>query len=546
MRRTILWFSVALGVLLVVAIHARLLLPVARPTIVATGSLRAGLAPLVDGVSRRGGLLLLESALDGMGATADRRNHKNNVLLLDAGNSLFADNSSPQLADEFPQIMAELGYDAMSLGYRDFEVLARLSQPIKVPIIACNIRGRLGRQSYVPRHDFEVHGLRVRVIGIVDPIAAVIQDAHDLAGVTVLNLEDSIAAAQAQIEQKPRAAINVILSSTIDASINVQIARKLPEGVLIIGLANGGRGGVQRVGETYIATAQTQGQSLVVAGLSDSRQPDDPIPVRPGIVDVVSDNLLPRQTYRDRLRTYWIERKMKVEPPRIVGAVGSDKGIPGSVDHQIVLSYPYWTYFMAPMHSFVADAIRVEFPQWETEHMHPKVASPVDVVLVNSGSIERGLPAGVVTSTDLKGAIPYDNRLVPCQMSGKMLLDILASTGMREHGMIGVSGLKYVWDYNTGAPVPGSVMVVDKAGTWGPLDPAGQFRVVINDFLATGGDDYLDPREFHEIVAPSRADPYRFSKDEIQFPHTVEIVERFLLKNSPVQPPVDQRVRFIR
>jgi LPXTG-motif cell wall-anchored protein len=112
----------------------------------------------------------------------------------------------------------------------------------------------------------------------------------------------------------------------------------------------------------------------------------------------------------------------------------------------------------------------------------------VDIAIANGGGIRAPLSAGVLTIGDLYTILPFDNTLVTMELKGS---DIKAAI---EHGIMPenfgwgqFSGIK-VW-YDKDAPAGEritSIRLID--GT--PLDMDKYYTVVVNDFMATGGDGY--------------------------------------------------------
>ena len=62
----------------------------------------------------------------------------------------------------------------------------------------------------------------------------------------------------------------------------------------------------------------------------------------------------------------------------------------------------------------------------------------VDVAIVNKGGIRRGLPAGHITKEMIMTMLPFDNKLVVMQLTGR---DLMASIDvMKGRGGDGISG----------------------------------------------------------------------------------------------------------
>ncbi|MPM08486.1 hypothetical protein SDC9_54798 [bioreactor metagenome] len=112
----------------------------------------------------------------------------------------------------------------------------------------------------------------------------------------------------------------------------------------------------------------------------------------------------------------------------------------------------------------------------------------VDIAITNGGGVRAPLSAGVLTIGDLYTILPFDNTLVTMELKGS---DVKAAI---EHGIMPenfgwgqFSGIK-VWydkDAKAGERIT-SIRLED--GT--PLDMNKYYTVVVNDFMATGGDGY--------------------------------------------------------
>jgi 5'-nucleotidase len=118
---------------------------------------------------------------------------------------------------------------------------------------------------------------------------------------------------------------------------------------------------------------------------------------------------------------------------------------------------------------------------------HRAAAPGAQVAFTNAGGLRADLPAGPLTWGDLFAAQPFGNELVALTLTGADLLDLLESQwGPGRQDVLQVSGLSYGW---SAAASPGSkVRGVQVGGV--PLDPAARYRVVVNGFLAGGGDGF--------------------------------------------------------
>jgi 5'-nucleotidase len=112
----------------------------------------------------------------------------------------------------------------------------------------------------------------------------------------------------------------------------------------------------------------------------------------------------------------------------------------------------------------------------------------VQVALINPGGLRADLAAGPVSWGDLFATQPFNNDLVVMTLTGADLLSVLEQQwggGGREL-VLQVSGLAYAW--SASAPLGKRVRDVWVGGA--PLDRAKKYRVVVNGFLAAGGDGF--------------------------------------------------------
>lgn len=108
-----------------------------------------------------------------------------------------------------------------------------------------------------------------------------------------------------------------------------------------------------------------------------------------------------------------------------------------------------------------------------------------DVAMSNLGGFRQGIGPGPITLGEIVGALPFTNQIVDVAVTGAQLkanLDCCASA---------VAGITYRG---------GKLLLAD--GT--PVDPAATYHVLINDFMAGGGDRYLfnkqDPNPYFTTI----------------------------------------------
>jgi 2',3'-cyclic-nucleotide 2'-phosphodiesterase (5'-nucleotidase family) len=109
-----------------------------------------------------------------------------------------------------------------------------------------------------------------------------------------------------------------------------------------------------------------------------------------------------------------------------------------------------------------------------------------DVAFQNSGGLRADLAAGEVTMGDVYEVMPFDNTLVTMELTGAEVRRVLEE-GLRHERVAQVSGIRYAFDL--GRPELDRVVELTLADG-APIDPAATYRVVCNNFMATGGDNY--------------------------------------------------------
>jgi len=137
----------------------------------------------------------------------------------------------------------------------------------------------------------------------------------------------------------------------------------------------------------------------------------------------------------------------------------------------------------------VADGMR-----WKTQ----VVGLDADIAMMNVGGCRADILQGNLTLGDIYTLQPFGNELVVLDLTGSEVESAL------EHGVSKavfddefrgafpyVSGLRYTADVReeTGDHIV-TVHVLDANESWTPLDMNGTYRVVVNAFMARGGDGY--------------------------------------------------------
>ncbi len=110
----------------------------------------------------------------------------------------------------------------------------------------------------------------------------------------------------------------------------------------------------------------------------------------------------------------------------------------------------------------------------------------VDVAMQNPGGMRANLAAGPITRGAIYDIMPFDNTIVTLVLSGAELKTALEQ-GLRGGRVTQVSGVRYTIDMKQPA---GSRVASLALADGSPVDPAKSYKVAVNNFMATGGDDF--------------------------------------------------------
>ena len=143
-----------------------------------------------------------------------------------------------------------------------------------------------------------------------------------------------------------------------------------------------------------------------------------------------------------------------------------------------------------------------------------RAAGQGDVAVMNNGGIRADLQAGTATYGTLFEISPFANVLVRLRVRGSDLRAYLEQRLSRAEPSDHFSGVAVT--YSTARPAGSRIESVTVGGR--PLDPAAEYSVIINDFMATGGDGHglargaismqtLDVVDLDALIAHLRALP---------------------------------------
>lgn len=124
--------------------------------------------------------------------------------------------------------------------------------------------------------------------------------------------------------------------------------------------------------------------------------------------------------------------------------------------------------------------------QWSSDVI--KQAVGADIALQNGGGLRTSIPAGKVAMGQLYEIMPFDNTLVTAELTGAQILQILEyGIHNQQIGMLQFSGIKVIYDSSLPAGKRVAQVVLSDGR---PLQADTVYKVVTNDFMASGGDGY--------------------------------------------------------
>jgi 5'-nucleotidase len=110
-----------------------------------------------------------------------------------------------------------------------------------------------------------------------------------------------------------------------------------------------------------------------------------------------------------------------------------------------------------------------------------------EVAIFNAGSVRADLPAGPIRYADLFHAFPFDNQVATATLRGHELRELIETLLAHAYGVPLVAGLSL--RLRCGPPSGPRYLLAALGDAEGqPLAPDRSYRVVLSDFLLTGGD----------------------------------------------------------
>ncbi|MBJ2159925.1 bifunctional metallophosphatase/5'-nucleotidase [Variovorax sp. IB41] len=166
----------------------------------------------------------------------------------------------------------------------------------------------------------------------------------------------------------------------------------------------------------------------------------------------------------------------------------------------------------------------------------PAGKGAAQIAFMNPGGVRADLaPAqdGSVTYGQIFAVQPFGNSLVVKTMTGAQIKAVLeqqfnsgSNTPAAPKVLLPSRGLTYSYS----ASAPGGARVSNMALNGTAIDPAANYRVTMNSFLATGGDNFT---------------VFNQGTDTLGGDQDVDALEAYIKANSPLAPPATDRITLL-
>ncbi|WP_108722164.1 bifunctional 2',3'-cyclic-nucleotide 2'-phosphodiesterase/3'-nucleotidase [Gorillibacterium timonense] len=407
-----------------------------------------------------------------------------NTLLLHVGDAVGASAPVSALLQDEPTIdfLNRLGFDLGTLGNHEFDKgpqeALRLIYGGKnpktgvdfaganFPYIAANVLldGKPMLDPYIVK---EVGGVKIGFIGLITNITPSIVAPAGLKGVTFTDQATAVNKAVDELHAQGIHAIVVLAHDPFEGSATaptgevVDLAKAVDDDVDVI-FAGHNHGKINTmIDGKLVIEAYSYGTAFSDVDLVINRATHDIDSIKADVVDVKQEAITPDAEITKMIKDYTDKNAPVMNAP--VGK--ADAAITREVSKSGENA----------MGNLIADGMRD--------------IMKADFAFMNSGGIRNDLPQGNVTYGNMFSIQPFGNVLIKMTLTGAQIRAVLNEQWAGTSAKIGqISGFTYTYDDSK--PYGQKVLEIKKAdGT--PIDDNATYTMVVNDFMATGGDGYV-------------------------------------------------------
>jgi len=442
-----------------------------------------------------------------------------NVLMVNAGDAVMGTifyTIFEGTADR--DVMNMTGYDAMTFGNHEFdgglEGLSKFITGLNVPIVNTNIdfKDESKLENLVNKYIIKKYeGRSVGIIGVTTPETTFISNPGD-----TIVFQDIIDSTQPVINKLESMGINIIVMLSHTGYLNDQIIAAELEGVDVI---VGGHSHtklenypnvIQSVSDEPVLIVQANEYNKYLGNLTVVFD-EDGVAKNWWGAPIIMDSSIPQDP---EIAAYVAEKNAKLAP--FTGQ------ILGTSKSELIRSRTE----ESNLGNLIADAMLDSLKD-----------QGVEIALTNGGGIRADVGIGEISMQALMEVLPFGNLLATFEMKGSDLWQVFEHSVSRvEEGsgrFLQMAGAKIVWDPTK---APGERIVEIFVGNndegWGPVDHDRIYKMVANNYIRGGGDDY-------QVLKEKAINPYDAGALDI------DVMTEFFKKNSPIDYKTEGRIRRV-
>jgi 2',3'-cyclic-nucleotide 2'-phosphodiesterase (5'-nucleotidase family) len=433
----------------------------------------------------------------------ERADNPHGTILLSAGD-MFQGTPVSNLFHGKPviDIMNYLHYDAMVLGNHEFDwgqdVLHSIISSASFPVISANVFRRGGQhiRGVKPYVILKKKGIRIAVVGTTTPDTCYTSKPENLTGLTFVPPEKVLPAIIRRVRAQGASIVIALTHDGLDAD------RALARKVSGIDVLVGGHS------HTAIMDPVVESGTVIVQAGSNG--------IYLGVLKITFDpkkKKILSYTRKDELRLVSSASGAQLDPnvARIVDNYEAQVRTEFSkVIGTAAVDLTRDSTGESGLGDVIADAMRD--------------ASGAQIAFQNGGGIRADISKGPITVETVFTALPFDNDLVSMDLAGEQIRELLEKSILSEN-MLQVSGIQV--EYDLSKPAGSKVASALVAGK--PMEAQAIYRVVTNDFLASGGNQFNVFKKGRNIT--------------MGFPQR-DAVADYIRKNSPINVRVRNRIVF--
>ncbi|GAB4122856.1 MAG: 5'-nucleotidase C-terminal domain-containing protein [Roseiflexaceae bacterium] len=478
-------------------------------------------APIHAGVSRRKTLI---DALRKDAASDDQ-----NLILVDAGDvfqgTLYF-NQYRGLADlEFYNV---LEYDAVAVGNHEFDIgqqaLADFISRAKFPVLSANIKTDSSSPlngKITPWFVKWVGGQPIGIIGVTTEETAILSNPG--AGVTFTSAVDAVKLGVADL--RSRGVNKIIVLSHLGITADRELGRAVDGIQAIIG------------GHSHTPMGP------MVARPSSAQPYPEVVPSPSGKPVVVATDWEWGRWLGDLTLGFDangdLTRVVAGQPMEVAASIDPDQGFENRI---AVFRAPIDALRKTPVGETktLLNGARADVRSKETNlgnliadsTLAKTRAAGAQIAIVNGGGVRTSIQAGTITLGNVLEVLPFGNTMVVMTVTGAQVKEALENGVSQVEQAAGrfpqVGGMRYTFDPKAAVGSRVSAVEVLNGSSYTPISDTASYRLVVNNFIATGGDGYAVLNKGTNRIETGFLDS--------------DVLAEYIRANSPIDAKVEGRI----